>query len=67
MSAAQDARDALVQDAVAQEAVASDAVASPAELEESPENLPPMAWGSLILFALFVVGFGSCAGFFLFR
>lgn len=62
MSAADDARETVAADAEAPAVVENTA----AELEESPENLPPMAWGSLILFALFVVGFGSCAGFFLF-
>jgi len=35
--------------------------------EESPENLPPKAWVTIGLFAVFVVGFSSCAGLFLFR
>lgn len=62
MSAADDARDTVAADAEAPDAVQNAAAA----LDESPENLPPKAWASLILFALFVVGFGSCAGFFLF-
>lgn len=37
------------------------------EAEESPETLPPKAWVSLVLFAVFAVGFSSCAGFFLFN
>ncbi|GGA54931.1 hypothetical protein GCM10011490_00940 [Pseudoclavibacter endophyticus] len=30
------------------------------ELEEAPENLPPKAWITLGIFALFVVGAGGC-------
>ncbi|MGO2111903.1 MAG: hypothetical protein ACTH31_09835 [Pseudoclavibacter sp.] len=30
------------------------------ELEEAPENLPPKAWITLGIFALFVVGTGGC-------
>ncbi|MGO1539236.1 MAG: hypothetical protein ACTHZ9_08135 [Leucobacter sp.] len=34
--------------------------------DESPENLPPKAWVTLVMFAGFVVLFGTCANFFLF-
>lgn len=33
---------------------------------ESPQNLPPKAWITLVMFAAFVVLFGTCANFFLF-
>jgi len=49
------------------DAVVSADAAVGAEAEESPETLPPRAWVSLLLFAVFVVGFSSCAGLFMFR
>ncbi|WP_460946377.1 hypothetical protein [Okibacterium endophyticum] len=35
--------------------------------DESPQNLPPMAWVTLIGFAAFVVLFGTCANTFMFN
>ncbi len=35
-------------------------------IEESPENLPPKAWVSYALFAVFVVGLGSCMSLWMF-
>lgn len=37
-----------------------------ADTEESPEHLPPKAWVTLIMFAGFVIAFGTCASVFLF-
>jgi hypothetical protein len=35
--------------------------------EESPQDLPPKAWVTLVLFAAFVVAFGTCASTFIFN
>ena len=35
--------------------------------DDSPEHVPPKAWATLIMFAAFVVLFGSCASLYLFN
>lgn len=37
------------------------------EAEESPEQVPPKAWVTMLLFAGFVIAFGSCASMFMFN
>ncbi|WP_162903881.1 hypothetical protein [Leucobacter sp. wl10] len=37
------------------------------DAEESPQSLPPKAWVTLVLFAAFVLAFGSCASLFMFN
>lgn len=46
-----------------------DQVAEPEQdrTDESPQNLPPMAWATLIGFAAFFVLFFTCANTFLFN
>lgn len=35
--------------------------------DESPEKLPSSAWASLVIFAAFVVLFGTCAATYMFN
>ncbi|WP_298041053.1 hypothetical protein [uncultured Microbacterium sp.] len=44
-----------------------DGASAEAPTEESPEKLPPSTWLTLLVFAAFVVGFGTCASTYLFR
>lgn len=39
----------------------------PDSLEDAPENVPPSAWMSYLLFAAVIVGFGSCAALWMFN
>ncbi len=39
---------------------------APQDVEESPENVPPKAWMTFGMFALFVVGLGSCMSLWMF-
>ena len=36
------------------------------DAEEAPENVPPKAWLTFTIFALFVVGLGSCMSLWMF-
>lgn len=36
------------------------------DAEETPENVPPKAWVTFTIFALFVVGLGSCMSLWMF-
>lgn len=37
------------------------------ETEQAPESVPPKAWLTFVMFALFVVGLGSCASLWMFN
>lgn len=39
----------------------------PDSLQNAPEEVPPKAWMTYALFAVFVVGFGSCAALWMFN
>lgn len=37
------------------------------DADEAPQDLPPKAWVTLVLFAAFVIAFGTCASTFMFN
>lgn len=37
------------------------------DVDESPQDVPPKAWVTLVLFAAFVIAFGTCASTFMFN
>ncbi|WP_146120011.1 hypothetical protein [Leucobacter massiliensis] len=50
----------------ADEVLRSEAAPGAEGADEGPESVPPKAWVTLVLFAAFVVAFGTCASTFMF-
>lgn len=36
------------------------------DVDDAPQDVPPKAWVTLVLFAAFVIAFGTCASTFMF-
>lgn len=64
---AERADEAAADNAAADVRANETAAAMRRELDEAPDNLPPMAWVTLGIFALFVIGAGGCMATFMFN